>query len=184
MRTAARSDPAWGSVKFMVPIHSPLISFDKYKRRCSSVPCRVNANTALRVSMGPKKNAMLAPFQISDTGCARTCGNPCPPNAGSPCSAGHPASINCLYASFVPGGVVTAPSFHLQPILSPTAFNGLITFVANLPASSSTASTSSAVTSPLPGKAVICSSSQSCLTTNCKSRIGAMYSAMLILCIF
>jgi hypothetical protein len=39
VRSMPRSVPQCGSVKHMVPVHSPLVSLGKYRAFCSGVPC-------------------------------------------------------------------------------------------------------------------------------------------------
>src|SRR5579875_3418011 len=96
---------------------------------------------AAMVSTGPMPKAIDAAFHISMQAALTACGRSWPPNAAGAASPFQPAAAQDVYASFQPGGVVTSPSLNGVPNLSPTLLSGAMTSVANLPASSSTAST-------------------------------------------
>src|SRR5215813_5866134 len=115
--------------------------------------------------MGHRQKDMLAAFHISDTAADTRCGRPWPPHSGLPARLVHPAATNCWYACLNPGAVLTTPSLSLQPSRSPDTLSGLSTPLANLSASSSTASTRSGVTSSQPGRLDTASSPASSLMT-------------------
>ena len=75
-RIAARSEPACGSVRFMVPVHSPLTILGS-SRACSCAEAAVSsASAAPRASSGHSMKAILAPNPISSTATASTSGAP------------------------------------------------------------------------------------------------------------
>src|SRR6185503_9489837 len=94
------------------------------------------ASIAPWVSIGHSLNARLAAPHISSTGVATRCGSPWPPYFVGDMMLFQPAPEYWRYASLNPGGVVTAPSFHLAPALSPVALSGESTSPANFAASS------------------------------------------------
>ena len=93
---AAKSEPAFGSVKFIVPVHSPEIIFGKYISLISLEAAIVNASIAPLVSIGHKEKAWLAAFHISFKPVATTIGCPKPPNSISPTTLLKPCSQNFL----------------------------------------------------------------------------------------
>ena len=60
-----KSEPASDSVRFIVPHHSPVTSFRRYRARCSSDPHSERSSTALWVNAGFKEKARLADAIIS-----------------------------------------------------------------------------------------------------------------------
>ena len=90
--SAPTSDPAWGSVRFMVPHHSPLMSFGRYVAFCSSDPWADRAWILAWVRRGLSDNAMFAAVNISVIAMPMSHGNPPPPYSGSKLIAPHPAS--------------------------------------------------------------------------------------------
>src|SRR6187401_3038930 len=176
VRTAARSDPACGSVRFIVPVHSPETIFGRYARFKASEPFSSIASMAPPVSIGHSSNAMFDAFQISSAAAATRCGIPCPPNVGFFARPFQPSSQNRRYASLKPVGVTTQPSpASRAPSRSPTRFSGSRISVANLSASSRIAETVSEVASSSPGSAVTSASPASSCMTNCMSASGARY---------
>ncbi len=83
VRTAPTSLPACGSVRFIVPGHSPVSILGRYVWRSSSDPWCETASIAPCVSSGHSDNAMLALVSISCMAIAVTHGKPPPPNSGS-----------------------------------------------------------------------------------------------------
>src|SRR5947207_251729 len=63
VRMAPRSDPASGSVRHIVPVHSP-VTIRSRNGRCSGPPCRLSSSTAPRVSIGQSEKAGLAAAAI------------------------------------------------------------------------------------------------------------------------
>ena len=107
--TSDRSEPACGSVRFMVPVQLPSTMFGRKVCFRLSVPLSSSASIAPPVSSGHSENDMFAAFHISITGVATSLGSPWPPNSAGNCSAFQPPSTNCLYAAMKPLGVVTLP---------------------------------------------------------------------------
>ena len=95
VRTCARSEPAWGSVRSIVPVHSPLIIFGRNSFFWTGEPDNSSACTAPCVSMGHNLKARFAEAQNSCTADARTCGASCPPYSGGAPSCGQPPAMNC-----------------------------------------------------------------------------------------
>ena len=93
---APRSEPAWGSVRFIVPVHSPDTSLGRNTAFCRSVPWVLRASIAARVSIGQRPNAMLAPWIISNTATSSARGRPWPPWASAADSPFQPPDANCL----------------------------------------------------------------------------------------
>ena len=125
------SDPQCGSVKHIVPVHSPDISLGKNVAFSSSEPCESMALIAARDKLPYIVHAMFALAMISSTQRLIDRGSPWPPNAGFPAMEGHPPCTYVAYASAKPAGVLTTPSFHEHPVLSPDARNGNNSFSAN-----------------------------------------------------
>ena len=149
LRIRPRSEPAWGSVRFIVPVHSPETILCRKRCFCSSLPRRNTASIAPWVSSGAIENAMFDAFHISITAVSTSLGSPWPPKAGSKRRPFQPDSTNLAYASTKPLGVVTRPSsWRFRPCWSPTLFSGPQTSPEKVAAPSSTASTSSVLTSP------------------------------------
>jgi hypothetical protein len=94
VRTAARSDPACGSVRFIVPVHSPLTIFGRYVFFNASDPFISIASIAPPVSIGHSSNAMLAAFHISSIAAATRCGMPWPPYSEDLARPFQPSSQN------------------------------------------------------------------------------------------
>src|SRR5882672_4215915 len=159
----------------MVPVHLPDTRFGRYSAFWWSEPWRISAATTPAVSIGHRQNDMLAEFHISEVCAEMMCGSPCPPNCGSQFSPVQPPSENCRNASLKPGAAVMTLLSSLAPVRSPSLLSGSSTPAANLPASTSTASTRSGVTSSHPGNAEIWSRPTNSLMTNFMSRIGAAY---------
>ena len=142
VRTAPRSEPASGSVRFMVPADSPLTIFSRKVACCPGLPCWVSMSMAPWVSSGHRENDIFAEASISCIMTATSHGNPPPPNSGGKGTAPQPASTYCRYASLNPGGVVTWPSSpRVQPTVSPVRLSGPITSAMNRPLSSITPNT-------------------------------------------
>ena len=102
--------PQCGSVRFIVPVHSPAIIFGRYAAFCSAEPCAMSAAIAPWVSPGYIAKAMLAEHRNSLTICVMSIGRPWPPNSGGAEMPIQPPSTICLKASLKPVGVVTLPS--------------------------------------------------------------------------
>src|ERR1700704_5752773 len=130
-RTAERSEPACGSVRFMVPVHLPLTRFGRYVSFCASDPWRINDATTPAVSIGQRQNDMLAEFHISDVCAEMICGNPCPPYCGSQLRPVQPPCENCRKASANPGAEITTLPLILAPVVSPRRLSGSRTPAAN-----------------------------------------------------
>src|SRR5436190_1544794 len=176
VRTAARSEPACGSVRFIVPVHSPATIFGRYLRLSSSLPLSSIASIAPWVSIGHRSNAMFDACHISSTAAATSCGRPWPPNAGLFDRPFQPCSTNFQYASRNPGGVTTEPSsWRTEPRWSPGRLSGSSTSVANFPASSRIAATVSGSASVYPGSVATCGRPASSFMTNRISSSGARY---------
>ena len=95
VRTAARSEPACGSVRFMVPVHSPEIRRAAYLPLSSSLAAVSSASIAPSVSIGHSANDRLDACSISVQAVAISFGKPWPP-----CSTGwitpcQPPAVNC-----------------------------------------------------------------------------------------
>ena len=65
MRTRARSLPACGSVRFIVPVHSPEVIRGIQAACCSGVPATSSASIAPSVSSGHSARLKLALLLIS-----------------------------------------------------------------------------------------------------------------------
>src|SRR5690349_1811732 len=180
VRRMPRSVPQCGSVRHIVPVHSPDTSLGRYACCSSGVPCACRHSYAPCDRPGYIVHAWFAEFIISYSALLTNAGKPWPPKSGSQPSAGQPASTYWRYASLKPFGVVTTPSpSYLQPSWSPLWFSGNSTSEQNLPASSSTWLIVSASRSACFGICLISAStfSSSC-NTNCMSRNGAAYCPM------
>ncbi len=92
VRRAPTSEPAWGSVRFIVPVHRPLTIGRRNRSCCSSLPWLVSRSIAPWVSRGHSEKAMLADVSISCIASATSHGNPPPPCSGSNGTLPHPAS--------------------------------------------------------------------------------------------
>src|ERR1700731_924395 len=88
VRRMPRSVPQCGSVRHMVPVHSPETSLGRYRLRCCGVPCSCKHSYAPCESPGYMVHAWLAEFIISYSALLTNIGKPCPPNCGSQASAG------------------------------------------------------------------------------------------------
>ena len=96
VRNMPRSVPQCGSVRFIVPVHSPVTSFGRYCCFCSSLACVWIAAYAPCDRPGYMPNAMFADDTISFHASDTMCGMPWPPYTGSLPSAGQPPSTSCL----------------------------------------------------------------------------------------
>ena len=143
VRTAARSEPASGSVRFIVPVHSPVITRGRNRACWSGEPQAVSSSTALWVRTGLSENARLAELSISWRARPTDAGNPPPPYAAGAVTAPQPAATNCLNAGANDAGVVTLPSAGSKraPWRSPRRSVGATTSAAKRANSSSTAAT-------------------------------------------
>ena len=93
VRTSARSEPACGSVRFIVPVHSPEIIFGM--KRCLLLgACRrsSSASIAPSVSSGQSAKLRLALLIISMQAAPIVFGRPWPPNSAGCCSPCQPPS--------------------------------------------------------------------------------------------
>mmetsp|Transcript_51535 Transcript_51535/g.102199 ORF Transcript_51535/g.102199 Transcript_51535/m.102199 type:complete len:313 (-) Transcript_51535:244-1182(-) len=108
--TWPRSLPHPGSVKHMVPMVSPLTRSGRYLALSSSEPCMRSVLMAPLLRPGNMPKVQLAAAIISLWMSARDMGRFCPPNSSGKLSPCHWASVNCLYASLKPGGVVVVYS--------------------------------------------------------------------------
>ena len=89
---APTSEPAWGSVRFIVPDHSPVTIFGRYTSRCASLPLCSSMSMAPWVSSGHSEKPMFADVSSSCIATPTSHGNPPPPNSGGNGTAGQPAS--------------------------------------------------------------------------------------------
>ena len=90
--TAPTSDPACGSVRFIVADHSPEIIFGRYTSRWSSLPLCSNMSIAPCVSSGHSDKPMFADVSCSCMATPTSQGNPPPPYSTGNGTAGQPAS--------------------------------------------------------------------------------------------
>src|ERR1700685_2170509 len=102
-----RSVPQCGSVKHIVPAHSPVVIFGRYRAFKSLLPCAISAATAPRVRPGYIANATFAEHSYSQNSAAKNIGRLWPPYVGSPASPTQPPSTRLLYADLNPLGVTT-----------------------------------------------------------------------------
>ena len=145
--------PHCGSVRFMVPVHSPATIFGTNIFFCSGLPCTISAAVAPMVRPPYIENAMLAALWNSVTTWLSVTGSPCPPYSAGADSPSQPPSATCLKASLKPFGVVTEPSScRLQPSRSPTRLSGCSTSSESFAASPKIASRTSAEASVKPGR--------------------------------
>lgn len=91
---ALRSEPACGSVRFIVPIHSPETSLARYFCFSSVETCRCNVSTAPMVKVGPMPKAMEAEFHISKAATDNMVGRACPPWFSGAESPFQPPSVH------------------------------------------------------------------------------------------
>ncbi len=91
---AERSEPACGSVRFIVPVHSPATILGRKRCLSSSDAWCASASTAPMVSIWQSEKARLADFHISATALETSAGIPCPPMSGLAGIACQPASMN------------------------------------------------------------------------------------------
>mmetsp|Transcript_2828 Transcript_2828/g.10007 ORF Transcript_2828/g.10007 Transcript_2828/m.10007 type:complete len:323 (-) Transcript_2828:424-1392(-) len=106
--TCARSLPHCGSVRHIVPVHSPLMSGGRYLSFSASVPCSRMVLMAPLLRPGYIVHVQQAVAAISVPSMASEYGRPWPPyfsGYDSPC---HPPAVNVSYASLNPGGVFTS----------------------------------------------------------------------------
>ena len=90
--SAPTSEPACGSVRFIVPVHSPVTIFGRYSSRCSSLPWCSSMSIAPWVNSGHSEKAMLAAVISSCRAMPTSHGKPPPLYSGGNGTAGHPAS--------------------------------------------------------------------------------------------
>eukprot|EP00668_Euglena_longa_P043348 GGOE01057581.1.p1 GENE.GGOE01057581.1~~GGOE01057581.1.p1 ORF type:complete len:143 (-),score=8.70 GGOE01057581.1:285-713(-) len=102
-----KSLPAPGSVRHMVPVHSPVVSFGRNLFFISSEANSTIHSTQPWLSIGYINQVQLAVAQNSVFTVSKVQGKFCPPYSGAAASVGQPPSTYCAYASFQPGGVVT-----------------------------------------------------------------------------
>ena len=93
VRTAARSLPACGSVRFIVPVHSPEIMRGSQRCFSSSEPAVSSASIAPSVSIGHSAKLRLALLPISVQAAPIVFGRPWPPNAAGCCKPCQPPSV-------------------------------------------------------------------------------------------
>ena len=147
------TEPQCGSVRFMVPVHSPVTILGRKIAFCSGLPCTSKAAVAPMVRPPYIENAMLAEHWNSLTVWLSATGRPCPPYSAGDDRPSQPPSVTCLNASLKPFGVVTLPSsWRTQPSRSPTRFSGCSTCSLSLAASSRIASRTSGDASAKPGR--------------------------------
>ena len=79
--TNDKSEPACGSVRFMVPVHSPLTIFSAKVAFSSSDPASKIASIAPCVSIGNKPKPMFAECSISSVNVTTERGMPMPPKS-------------------------------------------------------------------------------------------------------
>jgi hypothetical protein len=97
---AARSEPAWGSVMFIVPVHSPDTSRGSQVALSASEPAISSASMAPWVRVMTWEKDRLADFHISLTATASRRGRPCRRRAGQ----GHPAALGAAIGVGEAGG--------------------------------------------------------------------------------
>jgi hypothetical protein len=90
-----RSVPQCGSVRHMVPVHSPLVSLVRYSFFCSSVPCTFSVRVGPVDSPGYIVQAQFAVPIMSSTNRPIEGGRPWPPYSGGVLSAAQPPSTYC-----------------------------------------------------------------------------------------
>ena len=94
-RNAPTSDPACGSVRFIVPVHSPVASLGKYSACCSGEPWCISDSIAPTVNVGASAKPIFAVPSVSSTAAASTNGMPWPPKAsGDPIVPQPPATYD------------------------------------------------------------------------------------------
>ena len=94
VRIRPRSVPHCGSVRFIVPPHSPDTILGTYFAFCSSDPLTSSAAIAPWLSPGYIANAILEEIIYSWNAVETTCGMPCPPNSSGADSVPQPDSTN------------------------------------------------------------------------------------------
>src|SRR5258708_31798464 len=134
----------------MVRVQPPWIILGRYCFFCCPVRGRTRASPAPAVSMVTGEKERFADFHIPTTGVETTFGSPCPPCSAGACSAFHPASMNCRYASLKPLGGVTLPCSHVEPSLSAGLLGGEWPALANFDLSSRIVAAASACDAPPP----------------------------------
>ena len=92
LRRAPTSLPACGSVKFIVPDHSPLTSLGRYIAFCAALPWSSSASIAPIDSIGSRLKAKFAVPRFSSTLQPSVLGRPCPPNSAGAEIAFQPCS--------------------------------------------------------------------------------------------
>ena len=95
VRSAPRSEPACGSVRFIVPVHSPEISLGEVEPLLLGRAVMLRGVDRALVSSGQSAKPMLADFHISATAVASASGRPWPPYSGSN-GSGVPAALDIL----------------------------------------------------------------------------------------
>ena len=76
LRNKPKSVPQCGSVKHMVPVHSPVVSLGKYNALISSVPCSCKHSYAPWLKPGYIVHAMLAELSVSYKALFKAMGKP------------------------------------------------------------------------------------------------------------
>ena len=92
--------PHCGSVRFMVPVHSPATIFGTNIFFCSGLPCTISAAVAPMVRPPYIENAMLAALWNSVTAWLSVTGRPCPPYSAGADKA-EPAAFGDLLEGFL-----------------------------------------------------------------------------------
>mmetsp|Transcript_7748 Transcript_7748/g.22019 ORF Transcript_7748/g.22019 Transcript_7748/m.22019 type:complete len:220 (-) Transcript_7748:372-1031(-) len=92
--TWARSEPQWGSVRHMVPVHSPETSLARYLDLTRSSPWAMRVLMAPLDRPGNMVQVQLAVAVISDWTRARDVGMPWPPNSSGKERPCQPPSTN------------------------------------------------------------------------------------------
>ena len=137
MRNAPTSEPACGSVRFIVPDHSPELSLGKniffissfaWVSIASICPCVINGLSA-RDKQALDKSSLTQVVIIR--------GKPKPPYFVSPDMPIQPPSAIELYALKKLSGKITFPSFKIAGFISPSLLIGEIKFSDNFFTSSS-----------------------------------------------
>ena len=130
MRSAPRSEPACGSVRFIVPVHSPRDELLEVERlQIASVPCACKRLDRAHRQQRAEAERHGGRVPHLDAGRIDEHRQPCPPIRQRARRARSSRPPPRPYRSpSKPGGMVTAPSFNGWPAgLSPTRFSGAMT---------------------------------------------------------
>ena len=92
VRSAPTSDPAFGSVSTMVPVHSPVTSFGNHFFLLFVCAEFFQAFDGCDGQHGAEHEGEIGSLHISNTGVASSGGRPCPPISSSNCNAFQPPS--------------------------------------------------------------------------------------------